>query len=325
MSRGEAPSWFGMAVFAALALVPLLAGEYWTEQLTRYLVFGMFALSLGLVWGQGGMLCFGQAMFFGLGGYLMALATTGMLGPLFASTYAGLALALLGAGAAAAAIGYFLFWGAGLSGAYLAVVTLAMAYIVEQAVRSSYWLGADNGLSGIPPLDFGLFSGHLVIEATAPRYYLILALLGLAYWLLVRLSTSPFGLVVAAIKGNPMRAAFLGHRILAVRLRVFVVGAALAGLAGALFVATDAFASPTLIGFGLSTEVLIWVALGGREMLLAALLGALAVRLLEGWLATYLGDYWLLGLGVVFMATVVLLPAGLIAAPLRHLAGRRDA
>jgi branched-chain amino acid transport system permease protein/urea transport system permease protein len=87
--------------------------------------------------------------------------------------------------------------------------------------------------------------------------------------------------------------------------------AAVSGLAGALFVKQFSFAAPSLIGFGLSTEVLIWVAVGGRNALLAAFLGALLVRSVEGVLSDRLGDYWLLALGMLFVTTVVLMPSGL--------------
>jgi urea transport system permease protein len=89
-----------------------------------------------------------------------------------------------------------------------------------------------------------------------------------------------------------------------------------------MFVATDGFASPSLIGFGLSAEVLIWVALGGRSIVLAAFLGAVAVRLAEAFLSGLLGDFWLLALGLVFMGSVVLLPQGLIATPMLWLNNR---
>ena len=319
-----APRPLAVVVFLALAAFPLVGADYWTGQLTRYLIFGLFAMSLSLVWGRAGILCFGQAMFFGIGGYVMAACTMGMLGGVLTSSYLGLAVAVLAAAGFAALLGYFLFLGRGLSGAYLAIVTLAIAYILEQALKSAYTLGADNGLSGVPPIDLGLFGGTLELWRETPRYYLVLAVVAAVYGALDRLLASPFGIVLTAMHGDPRRLAFFGYHVLSLRLIVFVIGAAIAGLAGALFVAVDEFASPTLIGFGLSTEVLIWVALGGKEMLLAAFLGAIAVRLMESTFADLLGDFWILALGLVFMASVVLLPRGLIATPLLWLtSGRR--
>ena len=309
-----APSWLAAAVFALLALAPAALSPYWTDQLARWLLFGVLAMSLAFVWGRAGILCFGQAMFFGGGAYLMGAATLGLLGPTLASPWLGLALAVLGAAGSALALGYFLFWGRGLSGPYLAVVTLAIAWILEQATRSWYAIGGDNGLFGVPPLPG--------IETPLARFHLALAVAAAAWLGLRLLAGSPFGVLLLAVKTNPERLAFLGGRVLGLRLAAFAIGAALAGLAGALYAAYDEFASPTLVGFGLSTEALIWVALGGREMALAALLSALLVRVLEAQLSGLLGDWWPLALGLIFMASVVLLPEGLIATPIRRLLRR---
>ncbi|MFQ5784805.1 MAG: branched-chain amino acid ABC transporter permease [Alphaproteobacteria bacterium] len=317
-----APKGLALIVFLLLAAFPPLGGDYWTDQATRYVIFGLFAMSLSLVWGRAGILCFGQAMFFGGGGYVMAALTMGLAGPALASTWVGLVCAVAGAALFAAALGYFLFWGRGLSGPYLAIVTLAIAFILEQIVKSWYTLGADNGLWGVPPLDLGAFGASFELLEPAPRYYVVLAVAAAVYLALDRMLRSPFGVVLTAVKTNPERAAFFGYRVLWIKLTVFVVGAAIAALAGAMFVAIDEFASPTLIGFGLSTEVLIWVALGGKEMVLAAFLGAVAVRVMEAYFSEFLGEYWLLSLGVVFMASVVLLPRGLIATPIAAFAAR---
>ena len=307
----------GAVVFVLLALAPAALPDYWTDQLARWLLFGLLAISLAFVWGHAGILCFGQALFFGGGAYLMGASTLGLLGPAFESAAAGLALAVLGAVGFAVLLGYFLFWGRGLSGPYLAVVTLAIAWILEQGARSWYAIGGDNGLFGVPPLP--------LLDGPLQRFYLALAVAAVAWLGLERLTASPFGVLLRAVRTNPERLAFLGGRVLRLKLAAFAIGAGLAGLAGALYAAYDEFASPTLIGFGLSTEALIWVALGGREMALAALLSALLVRALEVWLSGFLGDWWPLALGVVFMASVVLLPGGLIATPLRRLFRRPSA
>ncbi|MDA0654407.1 MAG: branched-chain amino acid ABC transporter permease, partial [Proteobacteria bacterium] len=187
----------------------------------------------------------------------------------------------------------------------------------EAAVRGSYALGADNGLVGVPPLPLGADPWNPV-----PGYYLVLALSATIYAALDRVLASPVGVILTALRSDPRRLAFLGYAVVRIRIATFVAGAAIAALAGALFVATDSFASPKLIGFGLSAEVLIWVALGGRHVLLAAFLAAALVRWTEALLSGSLGDWWLLALGGGFMASVVLLPRGLLATPLEWLAGR---
>jgi urea transport system permease protein len=318
--RAEAP---GLVVFVLLALSPWLLGVYWTTQLAVYVIYGLLAMSLALIWGRAGLLCFGQAMFFGIGGYAMAIVTTGMLGDGLASTHLGLAVAVLGAAGFAMLLGAFLFLGRGLSGPYLAIVTLAIALILERVVNNWYALGGYNGILDVPPLAFGSVLVTYDYWDPAPQLHLVLAIAASVYFLLERLLRSPFGVLLSALKTNPRRLEFLGFSVLSLRVGVFVVGAATAGLAGALFAAVEGFVSPSLIGFLLSTEVLIWVALGGREMLLAAFLGAIVVRVIEATLAERLAGDWLLALGLVLMASVVLLPKGLIATPLGWLARRR--
>src|ERR671919_2039713 len=100
----------GVAIFALLALAPLLAGAYAVAQLAIYVIYGILAMSLALIWGRAGLLCFGQAMFFGIGAYAMAIVTKGMAGDAFSSTWLGLLLAIGAAALFAALLGYFLFW-----------------------------------------------------------------------------------------------------------------------------------------------------------------------------------------------------------------------
>jgi ABC-type branched-subunit amino acid transport system permease subunit len=107
------------------------------------------------------------------------------------------------------------------------------------------------------------------------------------------------------------------------KTRAFALGGAVAGLAGALLVTQFNFASPPLIGFAVSAEVLIWVAVGGRNSLVAACLGALLVRLAESWLSQTLGPYWLLALGALFILTVVAMPRGVVGELLAWMERRR--
>ena len=318
VGRRDIPPTMALAVFAVLALFPLVWGGYWTGQALRFVLFGIFAMSLSFVWGRGGILCLGQALFFGLGGYAFAVLTMGIVdaGPLSAP-WAALPSAVAIAALCAALLGGFLFYGVGVSGAYLAIITLAIAMAAETAVRSAYVLGGDNGLVGVVALPLGAAARNPI-----PVYLAVLGLAAALYFLLDRLLASRFGVVLEAVRTDPERLTFLGHSVAAYRIAAFVIGAALAALAGGLFVATDSFVSPKLVGFGLSAEVLIWVALGGRHVLLAAFLAAMLVRWAEGALSGALGEWWLLALGGAFMVSVVLLPRGMLATPLLWLAER---
>ncbi|MGH6919850.1 MAG: branched-chain amino acid ABC transporter permease, partial [Geminicoccaceae bacterium] len=194
------PRPIGIAVFALLALAPLLGGAYAIAQLTLYVIYGTLAMSLALIWGRAGLLCFGQAMFFGIGAYAMAISTKGMAGDALASTYVGLLLAIGAAGLFAALLGYFLFWGRGLSGPYLAIVTLAIALILERLLNNWYALGGYNGLLDVPPLSFTSLGVGEDYWEPQPQFYLVLAVTAVLYLGLEALLRAPFGIVLSAIK-----------------------------------------------------------------------------------------------------------------------------
>ena len=194
----------------------------------------------------------------------------------------------------------------------MGIVTRAIAVIAERVAVHWDYLGGLNGLMNVPP--FTLAIGYEPYELWQPDevFYLTLGMALVTYLLLRALIASRYGTVVRALRDSPDRVAFFGYDTAAYRVTVFTIGAAVAGLAGGLFVTLFNFASPPLIGFALSTEVLIWVALGGRGNLMAAFLGALAVRFLEDLLSERFDIYWLLVLGLLFVLSVVLFPRGLI-------------
>lgn len=311
-----------LILFSLFAIAPVFVGNYWISQLTYFLIYGLLALSLSLVWGYGGILCFGQAIFFGIGGYVMAVITKGMISPILINSYLGLFCAVSAAAIFACILGYFLFAGKGISGPYLAIVTLAIAIVLERLMSNWYAMGGYNGLLDIPPLNIGMFGYDFELWDRLPTFYVLLGIVASLFLAISILMRSSYGVLLTALKTHPDRLAFFGFSVLQIKLSVFALSAAIAGLSGALFVTVDGFVSPTLIGFTLSTEILIWVAIGGKEMLMAAFLGAIFTRFAESWLSEIFGDYWILILGIVFMVSVVLLPKGLLATPLAAL-GRK--
>lgn len=296
-------------VWVVLGLVPLFLGEWAQSQLAQFLTYGIFALALGFLWGHAGVLSFGQAIFFGLGAYSMGLTTLDMLPGVAPTALNGFLLALVSSGLAAAALGAVLFYGRGLAGAYFGIATLCAAAIVEMATGRWDYVGGNNGLFGIPPLELpSIIADH--VPATTLQYLLAFTVALLVYIGLRWLTRTPFGTVVAAIRDNDRRATFLGYNVALHRNVAFVLSAMVSALAGALFATFFGFVSPTLIGFSLSTEVLIWVAVGGRGVLMAAFLGAVLVRAVESALSERFGNYWLLMLGAVFVVVVVFFPLG---------------
>ena len=303
-----------LLVWTALAIAPLLLGDWNTGLLTQYVIYGIFAISLGLIWGQAGILCFGQAVFFGIGAYAMALVTLGKLPWLGEGQTVGLLLAILLPAVAAFIFAILMFYGRPLSGAHLAIVTLCASVVCEIAARRWDFIGGFNGLFGVPPLT-SPFSGDML--STVATYFVVLAAALVVYLIGLWIARSPLGTVLAAIRNDEHRTIHFGYDVRVHKIFIFTVAGAVAGLAGGLFTAQFGFVSPSLVGFSLSTEVLIWVAVGGRSVLLAAFLGALMVRLLENVMSASLDQYWLIAVGAVFVVVVVLMPQGLFGSLLR--------
>jgi urea transport system permease protein len=304
------------AIWLAFLLAPLCLNEWRVSQMAQLLTYGLFAMSLALTWGQAGILCFGQAIFFGVGAYIMALVTLGKIPALGDSQATGLAMAMVGGGFVALLLGLFMFRGYGLTGAHFAIVTLCASVIAEVGARRWNFIGGFNGLLGVPSLMSPFPRQDMFLSATE-TYFLVLALTFVAYLFLLWLSRTPFGTLMQAIRSNENRTRFFGYDVTSLKLFLFIVSTMLAALAGALFTAQFGFVSPPLVGFALSTEVLIWVAVGGRDVLLGAVIGAMLVRSVENTLSDALGEYWLLVTGILFVIVVVFAPRGLFGDLLR--------
>jgi urea transport system permease protein len=289
----------GAVVFLVLAAVPAVVSGYPVYILPQYLLFGMLALSLGLLWGFIGMVSFGQAAFFALGAYTMGLAMQQMGAPVNPA-YIGLLASVVLGGALAGLIGYFLF-SAGVRGAYFVIVTLALSIIVEQlAVSQSQITGGWNGMFiDRMSLTFGPLGEVSLFD------------------------DAPIGKLLVGIRENEDRLIALGVRTAFYKTAAFAISGAIACLAGALYGTHANFVAPSLAGVLFSTEVVVWVAIGGRNSLLGALLGGVLVASLSNYLSAIVPRYWQLALGVLFVLVIVYLRGG-IAGALAALFARRS-
>jgi branched-chain amino acid transport system permease protein len=279
-----------------LALPALLPG-YVLWLLTQAMAVAVFAGSLQLLVGVGGLLSFGHAAYFGLGGYGAALllrhAGVSMLGAFL--------LAPVVAGAAAAGIGLFCVR---RSGIYFAMLTLACAQIVYSVAHQWYEVtGGDNGILGIWP-DPALSS--------PARYYLwALGVTAAAFFVLHRVTVAPFGLTLRATRDQPRRAEALGVAVPGQQWRAFVVAGAVAGLAGALFVFLQGSIFPEVLAIPRSVEGLIVLMLGGVHRLGGALVGATVYTLLDALISRYT-IYGQAVLGGLLILLVLLFPRGIL-------------
>jgi branched-chain amino acid transport system permease protein len=302
---------FTIVAFAALALVPLLMGSFSVDLVTKIMVFAVFALSLELLVGTTGLVCFGQAAFFGIGAY-----ATVLLSP--QSDPASL-LWLMPTAMGAAAL-YALVVGA-LSlrtrGVYFIMVTLAFAQMAYYVVHDTPMGGGTDGiyLNLRPTLGSFVDLGKPSV-AYAFTWVCLLATFGL----LALLLRSRFGRALAGIKANEQRMRAAGFSTYPYKLAAFTISGALAGLAGFLFAVKDGFVNPELLSWHFSGAVLIMIILGGLGHLRGALVGALVFALLQEFFKSEalfgaFAKHWNLGLGLTIIACVALLPRGLVGLP----------
>ncbi|MBM0744002.1 branched-chain amino acid ABC transporter permease [Phormidium sp. CLA17] len=314
---GDRPlsSELGLAVlvFLGLGLLPLFISGYVVYILPQYMLFGVLAMSLALLWGFVGILSFGQGALFALGAYTMGL--TMKLGQtVIPSAYLGLALSLVVGALLSGAIGYFLF-SAGVRDTYFVIVTLALSIVVEQiAVSQSALTGGFNGLF-IDRMGLNLGPlGTLDLSSDRALYYFVLPIAILLYGLLYGLTHAKFGKVLVGIRENEDRTLSLGFNTWVYKTLAFTVSGAVASLAGAIYGTAANFVAPSLAGVLFSTEVVVWVAISGRSNLLGAFLGGTLVSSLSNYLSTVTPKYWQLLLGILFIATIVYFKGGVAGA-----------
>ena len=296
----------------ALALWPLVTGKFGVDFVTKTMVYAIFALSLELLVGTTGLVCFGQAAFFGLAGYAaVKLSPEGAAASL---------LWLLPASMLVAAL-YALFMGAlslRTKGVYFIMVTLAFAQMAYYVVHDTPLGGGSDGIYLYVKPVLALGSLMLVdLDAPLEMYYFVLASLVGVFGFLALLLRSRFGRALAGIKANEVRMRATGFSTYPYKLAAFAISGAIAGLSGFLFAVKDGFVNPELLSWHLSGAVLIMIILGGLGHLRGAVIGAFAFALLQEFFkseAVFGGfaKHWLLGMGLAIIVCVALLPRGLI-------------
>lgn len=287
---------------------PILAGlglDYYTIVLTQALILGILAISGDLAWGSTGIFTLGQSVFFGIGAYAVGeLAVHAGMTDLVLASVVGLAVGAL----AGVLIGLFLFVGSRVGELYVGLVTLALAFAAERLATGWDVLGSYNGIPGVP----GPTLGPSTLSLGPGTYYPVLVIFALALVAAYLLNQSQFGLVMRAVRDDGERAEFLGYGRTTVQIVVFTLTSALAGLAGGLYALEEGFVSPGFLGVALSTQVILWVVLGGRGTLIGPLLGLGLVHVVGGRIAEYQPTLWPVILGVLLLGTILYLPGGLI-------------
>lgn len=314
---------------------PLHVPTYIVSLLGKYLAYAMLAVALDLVWGYCGILSLGHGAFFALGGYAMGMYLMRQIGargvyahpvlpdfmvflnwkelPItwwgFSHFGYAMLMVMLVPGLLAFVFGWFAFRSR-VTGVYLSIITQAMTYALMLAFfRNDMGFGGNNGLT-----DFKDILGfNIQAQGTRVALFVLTGLFLVATVLVSKFVTSSaYGKVLVAIRDAESRTRFLGYRVERFKLLVFTLSAAMAGIAGALYVPQVGIINPSEFAPGFSIEAVIWVAVGGRGTLVGAALGAVLVNFMKTWLTGAAPEFWLYGLGALFIVVTLFLPKGIV-------------
>jgi ABC-type branched-subunit amino acid transport system permease subunit len=318
--------WAGLAVLAiAFLCYPLTASDFAATNVAFYLLNIPLGLGLALLWGYGGILSFGQTAFFTIAGYVYGVLAGNMTDNPAGTMIASLA-GLFAAGAAAAIFGYFVFFGR-VAAWIVPILTLVLTLLLSTFLGltagyqwrvGSVLLGGYNGMTGIPALQVGdfVFEGYSF-------YYLTFALVAICYLGLRMFVNSHPGQVLIALREDDVRTELLGYDVRLQRLGVFVLAALLSGLSGLLYVQWGNYITPSSASLTQATLPVIWVAVGGRDSLLAVCIATFLLNQLTYVLSSAGNRYALVIVGAILVAVMMFAPQGIVVAIARSRLWRR--
>jgi branched-chain amino acid transport system permease protein len=299
--------WTGFSVILALLIIaPLVLPEFWRRFLTEILIWGLLAMSSDILIGYTGMISFGHSAFFGLGMYGAAAALISMQPP---NLWLAMLYGLVGAAAVAGFVAYF---STRLRDIYFAITTLIFSQIFYVIIFT--WTevtGGENGLTfSRPPLAVpGLFSIRFTPETL---HWFVLGVVAISYLVLRRITQSPFGMVLQSIRENEARTRAVGYPVERYKIVAVMLSGLFAGLAGVLYALQNRFAAPDFVFFLVSGETVIYNVIGGIGTLVGPIVGAAFFLLLREGLSRFLTEYYLIPLGLIFIAIVIFMPQGLL-------------
>ncbi len=321
-----------LLIFVVPEIFKATGQAFRVSMLGRFLALAIVALGLDLIWGYTGLLSLGHGVFFGLGGYAIAMhlklqfppdATEklpsfmplygitklpALWEPFFSFQFTLLAVVLVPA-IVGAILGYLVFRNR-IRGVYFSILTQATTIIFFNFFNGQQqYINGTNGLT-----DFKTIFGYDINAPETQRVFYILTVvfLGLSYALCRWLTTGRFGRLLIALRDDENRARFSGYDPTGFKVLVFAISAVLAGIGGALFTPQTGIISPKAMDIGLSIEMVIWVAVGGRATLVGALIGAVLVNFTKSILSEQFPEIWLFFQGAMFLIVVMVLPDGLV-------------
>jgi branched-chain amino acid transport system permease protein len=298
--------WIEVVLFAAFLIVPAFVPDYLADFASRLLILSLFAISFDLVFGYAGILSFGQALFFGGGGYVVALLVRDQhISSVFVVVPVSLAVGFV---LAALVAGFLLLGRHPPTMIFVALGTLTASFIGQQLALSWYYLGGQNGIPSIPQLTAGAFEFD-----SLPFFYLVFVIFVLVYAGCRALVRSQLGLALVGIREQEERVGFFGYRAAVLKAVIFTAAGAIAGLAGGLYAYQQGFVWPSMIGIVLSTQIVLYCLFGGIGTLVGPILGVIVI---EGFTYIFSEQYptiWPILLGLLLLLVILLRPSGLIS------------
>jgi branched-chain amino acid transport system permease protein len=299
--------WIGfLVVMALLVAAPLVLPAFWARLLTEILIWGLLAMSSDLLIGYTGIVSFGHSAFFGLGMYGAAAALLAVSPP-------NLWLALVcGLFCAATAAGFVAYFSTRLRDIYFAITTLIFSQIFYVIIFT--WTAVTGGENGLTFARPSLTLAGLVHVRFTPTilHWFVLAVVAGSYLMLRRITQSPFGMVLQSIRENEARTRAIGYPVERYKIVAVMLSGLFAGLAGVLYALQNEFAAPDFVFFIVSGETVIYNVVGGIGTLVGPVVGAAFILLLREALSRFFTEYYLIPIGVIFVAMVILMPQGLL-------------
>jgi branched-chain amino acid transport system permease protein len=296
---------FGI-VLTLLVVAPLVLPEFWRRFVTEMLIWGLLAMSLDLLIGYTGMVSFGHSAFFGLGMYGAAAALLTVRPP---NLWLAILYGLFGAGVLAVFVAYF---STRLRDIYFAITTLVFSQIFYVVIFT--WTevtGGENGLTFRQP-PFSIPGIGSIAFTPVTLHWFVLGVVTLSYLTLRRITQSPFGKVLQAIRENESRTRAIGYRIEHYKIVAVMLSGLFAGLAGVLYAIQNRFAAPDFVFFVVSGEVVIFNVIGGMGTLVGPVAGAAFFFLLREGFSRFITEYYLIPVGMIFILMVIFAPQGLL-------------
>ncbi len=297
-----------------LLAYPMTTDDFSTLNTAYFMAITLMALSLALIWGKAGILSFGQTAFFGIGGYLYGIYTLNVLGP--GATWLGILIGVLAGAVVAAVLGYFMFYG-GVNDVFVGLTTLALTLVLQtfmaQTAGPEWSVGEArlNGYNGMYVPQISVGDAPLYGK---PLYFLYLAILIGVYLLLRWLSGTRWGYGLLALQENRPRTETFGYNVRLMQVQVFCLAGAVAALSGVLYASWGSYIDPSSMGLTAAITPVIYVAIGGRRSLTAAMISSMILLKLSQALASNAPQYALVIFGLLALLAVLFVPEGFVVA-----------